>query len=70
MLKYFLILQMVLLEYAKMGLFNDDFTILQSVAGKDLILSNQPSSGTAGSIRVDGDMKCEKNFFLGTHKMG
>ena len=52
------------LEYAKMGLFNDDFTILQSIAGKDLILSNQPSSGTAGSIRVDGDMKCEKILFF------
>jgi hypothetical protein len=52
------------LEYAKMGLFNDDFTILQSIAGKDLILSNQPSSGTAGSIRVDGDMKCEEKLFF------
>ena len=52
------------LEYAKMGLFNDDLTILQSIAGKDLILSNQPSSGTAGSIRVDGDMKCEEKLFF------
>ncbi len=52
------------LEYAKMGLFNDDLTILQSIAGKDLILSNQPSSGTAGSIRVDGDMKCEKRLYF------
>ena len=54
------------LEYAKMGLFNDDFQILQTIPEKDLVLSNQSSSNTlpSGSIRMDGDLKCEKRLYF------
>ena len=54
------------LEYAKMGLFNDNFQILQTIPEKDLILSNQSSSNTlpSGSIRIDGDLKCEKRLYF------